>query len=258
MRKKLIAGNWKMNLTIQEGLSLASEVFHMAEAELHHPAIQVILAPPFIHLDALSHRKPASLKLALAAQNCSAHGQGAYTGEVSAEMIQSLAVEYVILGHSERRSLFGDSDEVVAEKMKRALEQELKPILCVGEELDIREKGIHEAFVAEQLEKALAHVDEEAIKNVVIAYEPVWAIGTGKTASAEQAQEMHHFLRSKLTALYNAEIAGGISILYGGSCKPDNAAAIFAGPDVDGGLIGGASLQSRDFMAIAHAMQNTL
>jgi triosephosphate isomerase len=258
MRKKLIAGNWKMNMDIQEGLQLASEVFHMAEAEIHHPDMRLILAPPFIHLDALSRRKPASLKLALAAQNCSSYDHGAYTGEVSAGMIQSLAVEYVILGHSERRSLFGDTDEVVAEKMKRVLEQELKPILCVGEELHIREKGTHEVFVAEQLEKALAHVKEEAVDQVVIAYEPVWAIGTGKTASPEQAQEMHSFLRSRLAALYGDEKAGGISILYGGSCKPDNAAAIFEGPDVDGGLIGGASLKSRDFLAIAQAMQNQL
>jgi triosephosphate isomerase len=255
MRKKIIAGNWKMHTTIEEGLKLASEVFHMVEAEVNHPQIRVIMAPPFTHLDALSRRKPARQNLALAAQNCSAEEQGAFTGEVSAKMIQSLAVEFVILGHSERRSLYGEDDATVAAKVRAALAEELKPILCVGEELESREKGEQEAVVGGQLGAALEGLSADDFKHIVIAYEPVWAIGTGKTASPEQAQEMHAFIRAQLRETFGAEAAEQTSILYGGSCKPDNAAQIFAGPDVDGGLIGGASLKSRDFLSIVHAMQ---
>ncbi|MFZ6664325.1 triose-phosphate isomerase [Peijinzhouia sedimentorum] len=257
MRTKIIAGNWKMNNDFDAGLKLASEVFYMVNDEIIDPNIKVIMAPPYIHLEALSRRKPINRKLAIAAQNCSEHSHGAYTGEVSAGMIKSTGAEYIIIGHSERRAYHNESSGQLANKVNQALGQELTPIFCCGEELSIREANTHIEFVKKQIEEGLFHLDAESFKQVVIAYEPVWAIGTGKTASSAQAQEMHANIRECIAKKYGKEIAGGISILYGGSCNPGNAAELFAQADVDGGLIGGASLKSRDFLSIAKALQNS-
>lgn len=257
MRTKIVAGNWKMNNDFDAGLKLASEVFYMVNDEIIDPNIKVIMAPPYIHLEALSRRKPINQKLAIAAQNCSEHNHGAFTGEVSAAMIKSAGAEYIIIGHSERRAYHNESSEQLANKVNQALEQELTPIFCCGEELSIREANTHIEFVKKQIEEGLFHLDAESFKQVVIAYEPVWAIGTGKTASSAQAQEMHANIRECIAKKYGEEIAGGISILYGGSCNPGNAAELFSQADVDGGLIGGASLKSRDFLSIAKALQNS-
>lgn len=251
MRKNIVAGNWKMNCTLSEGKKLASEVIHMVEDEVKNDA-EVILIPPFIHLTNI-HSLIGSSKVLLGAQNCHQNQSGAFTGEVSAAMLVSAGATHVILGHSERREYFGETDELLTEKVKVALENNLTPIFCCGEKLEVREANGHEKLVGTQVEKALFGLSEDDIKKVVIAYEPVWAIGTGVTASAEQAQEMHAFIRNQITSKYKPAIADEISILYGGSVKPENAKEIFSQPDVDGGLIGGASLKSRDFTNIAKA-----
>lgn len=252
MRKKIVAGNWKMNCTLPEGKKLASEVIHMVQDEINNDA-EVILIPPFIHLTGIQNLIGSSKNIFLGAQNCHQRQSGAFTGEVSAGMLVSCGATHVILGHSERREYFGETDELLAEKVSFALENQLIPIFCCGEKLEVREAGKHEDLVSMQVEKALFGLSDDQIKKVVIAYEPVWAIGTGKTASAEQAQEMHAFIRRQIAAKYSPEIAESISILYGGSVKPDNAKEIFSQPDVDGGLIGGASLKSRDFTNIVKA-----
>lgn len=252
MRKKIVAGNWKMNYSLLEGKRLASEVIHMVQDELNNDAT-IILIPPYIHLTSIQSLVEKDHAVSLGSQNCHHEEAGAFTGEISASMIASLGTEYVILGHSERREYFGESDELIAKKISSVLNHKLTPIYCCGEKLETREAGEHEKVVGKQIEQALFGLDEEQIKKVVIAYEPVWAIGTGKTASAEQAQEMHAFIRSKISSQYSNEIADGISILYGGSVKPGNAKEIFAQSDVDGGLIGGASLKSRDFIDIVKA-----
>ena len=185
------------------------------------------------------------------AQNCSAYDKGAYTGEVSAKMLKSLDVDYCIIGHSERRKYFGETNEILAEKINRVIENNMSPIYCVGEVLEERESGRHFEVVKEQLEKGLFHLDGDAIYDAIIAYEPVWAIGTGKTATPEQAQEIHAYIRGLIAEKYGKEVAENTSILYGGSCKPSNAKELFANPDVDGGLIGGASLKAEDFVNIA-------
>lgn len=241
-----------MNCSLPEGKKLASEVIHMVEDEVQNDA-QVILIPPFIHLTGIHNLIGSTKKVFLGAQNCHQHQSGAFTGEVSAAMLVSCGASHVILGHSERREYFGETDELLAEKVKFVLENSLTPIFCCGERLEVREAGGHEKLVTMQVEKALFGLSAEEIRKVVIAYEPVWAIGTGKTASAEQAQEMHAFIRNQIAAKYDQEVADSISILYGGSVKPDNAREIFSQPDVDGGLIGGASLKSRDFTNIVKA-----
>lgn len=251
MRKKIVAGNWKMNKTLEDGQALASEVKHIAEDELQGD-VQLILCPPFIHLPAL-HAMLKGTSIGLGAQNCSEHESGAYTGETSTSMLRSTGVQYVILGHSERREYFKEANELLAKKLDAVLKSGLTPIFCCGEPLEIREKDGQSAYVQKQVQESLFHLNKEDIRKVIIAYEPIWAIGTGKTASAEQAQEMHAVIRRQLAENYGEEIANGISILYGGSVKPDNAQEIFAGADVDGGLIGGASLKSRDFVDIAKA-----
>ncbi len=253
MRKNIVAGNWKMNCTIPEGKKLASEVIHMVEDEVNNDA-EVILIPPFVHLTSI-HSLIGSSKVLLGAQNCHQNQSGAFTGEVSAAMLVSSGATHVILGHSERREYFGETEELLEEKVKFALENNLTPIFCCGEKLDVRESNGHEKLVGEQIEKALFRLSADQIKKVVIAYEPVWAIGTGVTASAEQAQEMHAFIRKRIADKYNEAVANEISILYGGSVKPDNAKEIFSQPDVDGGLIGGASLKSRDFTNIVKAFE---
>ena len=250
MRKKIVAGNWKMNKTIEEGQKLASEVLNIANDEINNSNVIVVLCPPSISLHSVYSLTKGS-KIKLGAQNCYSKVSGAYTGEVSAEMIKSAGAEYVILGHSERREYFQESNALLAEKVKIALANNIIPIFCCGETLQQREKNIHTQFVATQLAESLYDLPESEFLKVVIAYEPIWAIGTGVTASTAQAQEMHALIRDSISKKYGSNVAEQISILYGGSAKPDNAKELFACKDVDGGLIGGASLKARDFIDIA-------
>lgn len=249
MRKKIVAGNWKMNNDLQDGLKLTSEIVHMVKDEVNDE-VTVVLATPFIHLSGVSKLLDGATNVFLGAQNCNEHVSGAYTGEVSAAMLKSVNAAYVILGHSERREYFRETNELLAKKVDTALSHDLAPIFCCGESLEIRENETHFDFVRQQLTESLFHLSEKEIARIVIAYEPIWAIGTGKTATATQAQEMHEVLRNHLAGKFGREIADNLSILYGGSAKPGNAKEIFAGADVDGGLIGGASLKSRDFVDI--------
>lgn len=245
-RRKIVAGNWKMNKTYQEGRDLAHSVVEKLTAQ----DVLVILGVPYIHLKSVSNVIKGISNLRLAAQNCHQAQSGAYTGEISAPMLASVGADFVILGHSERRAYFGETDELLAQKVNTALEAGLSIIFCCGEELSIREAGTQNDYVAQQLANGLFHLDAEQMKKVVIAYEPVWAIGTGKTASSTQAQDMHQHIRQLLTEKYGSDTADITYILYGGSCKPTNAAELFGQADVDGGLIGGASLKSADFNAI--------
>lgn len=248
MRKNVVAGNWKMNKEFTEALQLASEISNMVKDE-SIDGTEVIMCVPFPYLNTLSKLVEGS-SVKIGAQNCSNQESGAYTGETSAQMLGSINIPYVIVGHSERREYFAEDNSTIAQKVDLALANNIRPIFCCGETLVIREEGTQDYFVANQMGESLFHLTEEQIKQVIVAYEPVWAIGTGKTASAEQAQEMHACLRAKLSEKYGADIADEISILYGGSVKPGNAKEIFAGKDVDGGLIGGASLDSRGFVDI--------
>jgi len=249
MRKHIVAGNWKMNNTIEEGKILTSEIVNMVNDEVDVDVI-VILSPPYVHLLPVVQLSTRADNIFVAAQNCSEHERGAYTGEVSVSILKSAGVEYVLIGHSERRQYFKETNGQLTAKVNLALAEGLTPIFCCGEPLEIREDGSFFDFVANQITESLFHLTQEQILDLVIAYEPIWAIGTGKTASAEQAQDMHSHIRKHLASQYSNEIAEKISILYGGSCKPDNARELFANPDVDGGLIGGASLKSRDFVDI--------
>jgi triosephosphate isomerase (TIM) len=249
MRKKIVAGNWKLNNTLDEGLTLSSEIVNMMNDELRDD-VTVVLGTPFIHLSAVSKLAATTGKLHVAAQDCSTHESGAYTGEISVRMIQSTGASHVIIGHSERREYHNETNADLATKVDLALKAGLTPIFCCGESLDIRESGKHEAFVSAQLTESLFHLSEEQMKKVVIAYEPIWAIGTGVTASSEQAQDMHKALRAHIATKFGSDLAENTSILYGGSCKPSNANELFSEPDIDGGLIGGASLKSRDFIDI--------
>lgn len=250
-RRSIVAGNWKMNKTYSEGRTLTRNIVE----QLQPSDVLVILCPPFIHLNNVSNIIKDINNLALGAQNCHQEESGAYTGEISAAMIQSTGARYVIIGHSERRQYFHESGELLARKTDAALENGLIPIFCCGENLEVREAGDQEELVARQIKNALFHLSPEQFLKVVIAYEPVWAIGTGKTATPDQAQEMHAFIRKLVADKYGSEIAERISILYGGSVKPHNAKEIFEKEDVDGGLIGGASLKAGDFMAIVDAMR---
>jgi triosephosphate isomerase len=247
MRNKIVAGNWKMNKTIAEAEALTKDLL-AASSQLNTKA-SIVLCTPFPYLQAVS-KLVAGSRLLVGAQNCSEHDSGAYTGEVSASMLQSLGIPYVIIGHSERRQYFGETGGTLARKVDRALANNLIPIFCCGEPLDVREKNGHEALVKKQTEEALFPLPADKISKVVIAYEPVWAIGTGKTATSQQAQDMHAIIRKHLAGKYGAGIADNISILYGGSVKPDNAKELFSCPDVDGGLVGGASLKASDFIGI--------
>lgn len=242
-----------MNKTLQEGIALAKEVNDKVKAA-DAKDVTVIIGTPFIHLAEVGKTIDPKA-VAMSAQNCAAEVSGAYTGEVSAAMLASTGCTYVILGHSERRSYYGETDGILTKKVARALENQLEIIFCVGEVLEEREAGKHFEVVKSQLENGLFHLSAEEFSHVVIAYEPVWAIGTGKTATSAQAEEMHAFIRKAVAEKYNAEIAGNTSILYGGSCKAQNADELFSQPDVDGGLIGGASLKADDFMAIIEARQ---
>ena len=239
-----------MNNTIEEGKILASEVVNMIKDEINND-VTVILGTPFVHLLPVAQLTKQSDKVFTAAQNCSEHTAGAYTGEISVTMLKSAEVEYVIIGHSERRQYFNETNTQLAQKVDLALAEGLLPIFCCGEPLAIREDGSFFDYVCNQVTESLFHLTREQISTLVIAYEPIWAIGTGKTATAQQAQDMHAQIRAHLASHYGDEVAKEISILYGGSCKPDNAKELFANPDVDGGLIGGASLKSRDFVDIA-------
>jgi triosephosphate isomerase len=250
MRKKIVAGNWKMNMDYEEGLSLFSEVVNMAHDEVTGKQ-HVVVCSPFIHLHSLAQLSKASTKVSIGAQNCHQAESGAYTGEVSAKMVLSTGAEYVILGHSERRQYFGETNELLAKKTDTALKNSLKPIFCIGETLQEREANKHFDIIKSQLAEGLFHLDALQFARVVVAYEPVWAIGTGVTATSAQAQEIHVFIRKEIAAKYGEEVADNTTILYGGSCNPKNAPELFAQPDIDGGLIGGASLKSRDFTDIA-------
>ena len=250
MRRNIVAGNWKMNKTIEEGKILASEVVNMVNDEVNSD-VTLILGTPFVHLLSVVQLTKQSDKVFVAAQNCSEHTAGAYTGEVSVSMLNSVGVEYIIIGHSERRQYFNENNTQLAQKVDLALTEGLIPIFCCGEPLEIREDGSFFDYVCTQLTESLFHLTREQMSKIVIAYEPIWAIGTGMTASSEQAQDMHAQIRSHLASQYGEELANETSILYGGSCNPKNAKELFANPDVDGGLIGGASLKSRDFVDIA-------
>lgn len=252
MRKNIVAGNWKMNCSLDEGKKLASEVIHMVQDEVRNDA-EVVLIPPFIHLTSIQNLIGSNSMVSFGAQNCHQEESGAYTGEISASMLVSIGTKYVVLGHSERREYFGETDDLLSQKVRHALSLGLTPIFCCGEKLEIREAGDHENIVGQQVATSLFELSAEEIQKVVIAYEPVWAIGTGKTATSEQAQAMHAYIRNQIAEKYTSEVAQEISILYGGSVKPGNAKEIFAQPDVDGGLIGGASLKSRDFTDIIKA-----
>ncbi|MBQ9417740.1 MAG: triose-phosphate isomerase [Bacteroidales bacterium] len=253
MRTKIVAGNWKMNLTFEEADNLVDELMSELEQITLPRDVKVVLCPPAVYLEMVSDYAGDSYFM-VGAQDVSEHEGGAYTGEVSAAMLASCEADYCIVGHSERRTYHGESDQVVAAKASRLLEHGLMPIVCVGEQLSDRDAGQQLAVVQRQVEGSLFHLDSNQIQQVVVAYEPVWAIGTGRTATAAQAQEMHQHIRSLLAAKYGQAVADEVSILYGGSCKPSNAAELFACPDVDGGLIGGASLKAKDFMAIINAI----
>ena len=248
MRKNIVAGNWKMNTTVPEGIELAKAV--VARSAEVPAEVKLIVATPFTHLCPVSEVVKGTV-VGLSAENCADHAKGAYTGEVSADMLVSAGCEYTILGHSERRQYYGETDEKLVEKTKLALGAGLKVILCVGENLDEREAGKHFDVCESQIKNVLYNFTAEDMKNIIVAYEPVWAIGTGKTATADQAEEIHAFIRKVVCEKFGAQVADDLTILYGGSCKPSNAKELFAQPDIDGGLIGGAALKADDFIAIA-------
>ena len=250
MRKNIVAGNWKMNTTLQEGVALAEEVNAAVKATKHN--CDVVICVPFTHLATINGKIDSSV-LGLGAENCADHKSGAYTGEVSAPMVASTGATYVILGHSERRQYYGETSETLREKVALAFESNLTPIFCIGEVLEERENGTYFDVVKKQIVDALFHLSAEEFGKIILAYEPVWAIGTGKTATADQAEDMHAFIRGVIAEKYGKEVADNTSILYGGSCKPSNAKELFAKPDVDGGLIGGAALKCADFMGIVEA-----
>ncbi|TWR31666.1 triose-phosphate isomerase [Mucilaginibacter pallidiroseus] len=252
MRKKIVAGNWKMNLDYNEGLALFSEVTNMVKDEATGTQ-QVVVCSPFIHLHSLVQLAKGYSNIAVGAQNAHQAESGAFTGEISAKQIKSVGAEYVILGHSERRQYFGETNELLAKKTDTALANGLKPIFCIGETLQEREADTHFGIIKAQLEEGIFHLDADKFAQLVIAYEPVWAIGTGVTATSAQAQEIHEFIRKEIAAKYGQQVADDTTILYGGSCNPKNAAELFAQADIDGGLIGGASLKSRDFTDIVKA-----
>ncbi len=247
MRKKIVAGNWKMNKTLSEAVQLAKDIRQLAEGNSFNAGIMV--CPTAVFLLPVKEALGNS-GIAVAAQNVAAQDQGAYTGEMAADQIASAGIGYTLIGHSERRSLFGDSDAIIEIKIKKALAAGLSPVFCCGEPIEVRQAGKEKDLVREQVEKALFSLSAADLSRVVVAYEPVWAIGTGLTASSEQAQEMHAFIRQLIAGKFGTQVAEGISILYGGSVKSSNAAELFDMPDVDGGLVGGASLQAEEFINI--------
>ena len=253
MRKQIAAANWKMNLTLEQGKALTEEI---AQADLTlNDSRLVILGVPFPYLVTIKELLNGQPNIVVAAQNCYNKKSGAFTGEVSATMLTSIGIHYVIIGHSERREYFNESNTTLAEKVDICFENGLKPIFCCGEALEIREAGTQNSFVETQLKESLFHLSAEQLTGFIIAYEPIWAIGTGKTATSEQAQEIQAHIRSVMAAQYSAEVADSISILYGGSVKAANAKEIFGQPDVDGGLVGGASLIAPEFVAIINGLK---
>jgi triosephosphate isomerase len=249
MRKKIVAGNWKMNLGLQEGISLFSEILNMVKDEVRGKQ-DVIVCSSFIHLANLTSYSKSVANVHIGAQNLSHEEKGAFTGEVSAMQIKSTGASHVIIGHSERRSIFNETNETLSKKTDKALEHSLVPIFCIGETQAERESGSFFDVLREQLNEGVFHLSDADFKKIIIAYEPVWAIGTGLTATPDQAQEVHAFIREEIANQYDQATADSMSILYGGSCNPKNAAELFAKKDIDGGLIGGASLKSRDFLDI--------
>jgi len=252
-RKQIAAANWKMNLSLEQGETLMNDL--MSATDIGNNDQEAVFGVPFPYLVPIKAKLAGKKNVYLAAQNCSDKKNGAYTGETSVEMLKSIGVDYVIIGHSERREYFNESNEILAAKVDICLEYGLKPIFCCGEPLSIREAGTQNGYVETQLKESLFHLPAEAMNGFVIAYEPIWAIGTGKTASNEQAQEMHAYIRSVLAAKYGADTAATVSILYGGSVKANNAKEIFAQEDVDGGLVGGASLVASDFATIIGSLK---
>jgi len=249
MRQKIIAGNWKMNLDFDQGKQLLSEILDSSI----NGEVLTIIAPPYIHLNTFNQML-SHTNIALAAQNCHQQDNGPYTGEISVEMLKSTGVEYVILGHSERREYYDEDNMLLSYKVNNTIKHGLRPIYCCGETLTQRKEGEHFQHIKNQIEQGLFQLNEMELLNCVIAYEPIWAIGTGETATPEQAQEMHHFIRKTIAKQFGEIVANNISILYGGSVKPSNAEQLFNGPDIDGGLIGGASLDSNSFAQISHSL----
>lgn len=247
MRKKIVAGNWKMNTIIGEGKELVNEIIKKMQPVSSD--VHLIIAPPFTHLCSIGKMIDGT-RLKLGAQNCADQAKGAYTGEVSAEMLKSVHCSYIILGHSERREYYGENAEKLIKKINLALDNGLTPIFCVGEKLQERDAGKHFEVISNQIKDVLFTLNDKQMSNIVIAYEPVWAIGTGKTATSDQAQEIHSFIRETISERFG-KLSEEISILYGGSCKPSNAKELFAQRDIDGGLIGGAALKGDDFIGIA-------
>ena len=253
MRKQIAAANWKMNLSLQQAEQLVDELMttdHSPEA-----GQLALFAVPFPYLINIQQKLAGKKNVFVAAQNCSATKNGAYTGEVSTEMLKSINVPYVIIGHSERREYNHETNDILAEKVNRALESGIKPIFCCGEPLGIREAATQNSYVETQLKESLFHLGKEQLQNFIIAYEPIWAIGTGKTASSAQAQEMHAHIRSVMASQFGKETAESVSILYGGSVKAANAVEIFGQADVDGGLVGGASLVAAEFSVIINSLK---
>ena len=250
MRKKIVAGNWKMNKNLQEGVALAKELNEVLTAD--KPNCDVVICTPFIHLASVAQIINPDI-IGLGAENCADKEKGAFTGEVSAEMVKSTGAQYVILGHSERREYYKETPEILKEKVLLALANGLKVIFCIGESLEERKANKQNEVVKAELEGSVFNLSAEDFSKIIIAYEPIWAIGTGLTATAEQAEEIHAYIRSLIEEKYGAEVADNTSILYGGSCKASNAPELFAKPDIDGGLIGGASLKAPDFKGIIDA-----
>lgn len=252
MRQQLVAANWKMNKSWEEGVALTEAIVQQLQDQ---PADQpVVLAVPFIHIKAVSELLEGNNTIRPGVQNIHTEDSGAYTGEISAPMAKSAGAEYAVVGHSERRKHFNETDGLVLMKLKAAHQHSLKPILCCGEPLEVREQEEHKAYVSEQLTNSLLKLSAGEMQNTIVAYEPIWAIGTGKTATPEQAQEMHAHIREQIAAQFGSQAAENTTILYGGSCKPANAESLFSQPDVDGGLIGGASLVADDFVAVVRAL----
>ena len=253
MRKQIAAANWKMNLTLQEAEALVDELLTIPHNLKEHQ--EVVFGIPFPFLHQIKIKLAGRKNVFVAAQNCYSKKSGAFTGEVSVGMLKSIGVDYVILGHSERREYFGETHGLLAEKIDLCLENGLKPIFCCGEPLAVCEAGNENSYVGTQLKESLFHLNSDQLSSFVIAYEPIWAIGTGKTASSQQAQQMHAYIRKVMENQYGSTIAGGISILYGGSVKASNAKEIFGQPDVDGGLVGGASLVATEFAVIINSLK---
>jgi len=249
MRKKIVAGNWKMNTTINEALELVGALVEGLDGS---EVAQLIVCPPFPWLTPVSAAL-GNTSIEIGAQNCAVENKGAFTGEVSAQMLVSAGCTAVIVGHSERRSLYGEDNQTIAKKLRMAIDSGLTVIFCIGETLEERQSGRLETIIADQLISALGNCSNDDYQSIIIAYEPVWAIGTGLTATPEQAQEVHKFIRNKVESISSADVANAVSILYGGSCNATNATSIFSQPDIDGGLIGGASLKAADFLTIARS-----